>query len=87
MCECEKEIVVMFCEFYLDGLFLGVMYLFIGMEFGVEVCLEMGFEISFVGMVIYKKLMEFWVVVKEVFFDCFLVEIDVLYLSFYFKCG
>lgn len=53
----------------------------------VDVVLEFGFYVFFVGILIFKNVEDFCEMVWCVLCDRFFVEMDLFYLVFVFKCG
>lgn len=81
MRECEQDILVMLREARKRGPLRGVMHSFTGTAAGAAECIELGLQISFAGMVTYKKSDELRTVAATVPTERLLVETDSPYLS------
>ena len=81
MRDCDDDILVMLREARARGPLSGVMHSFTGSRAMAEECLAMGLDISFAGMVTYKKSDELRAVAAAVPADRILIETDSPYLS------
>jgi TatD DNase family protein len=81
MRQCEHEVMSMLREARKRGPLRGVMHSFTGSREMAKECLELGFYLSFAGMVTYKKSHELRGVAAVVPDDRLLVETDAPYLS------
>ncbi len=81
MRECDDDILVMLRAAYARGPLRGVMHSFTGSQAMAEECLAMGLDISFAGMVTYKKSDALRAIAAMVPDDRILIETDAPYLS------
>lgn len=81
MRDCEKEMLRFLRDMSNGRIFRGVMHSFSGTPETACACLEMGFHISFAGMLTYKKSIELRETAKNIPLDRLLVETDCPYLS------
>lgn len=81
MRECEADVLAMLREARERGKLRGVMHSFTGSVEGAAEAIELGLEISFAGMVTFKKSDELRAVAASVPLDRLLVETDAPYLS------
>jgi TatD DNase family protein len=79
--EAETDVVSELTRASKEGALRGVMHSFTGSAETACACLELGFYISFAGMVTFKKSYELREVVKEIPLDRLLVETDAPYLA------
>ncbi len=87
MRDCDEEILVMLREARSRDELHGVMHSFTGTEATAQECLELGLDISFAGMVTYKKSIELRRIAALVPDDRILIETDAPYLSPHPKRG
>ena len=81
MRDCDDDILAMLREAHQRGPLAGVMHSFTGSQAMADECLEMGLNISFAGMVTFKKSDELRAIAATVPADRILVETDSPYLS------
>lgn len=81
MRECEADVMAMLREARERGPLSGVMHSFTGSVAGAAEAIELGLDVSFAGMVTFKKSDELREVAKSVPLDRLLVETDAPYLS------
>ena len=79
--DCEDDILAMLREARSRGPLRGVMHSFTGTTEGAAECIELGLDISFAGMVTYKKSHELREIAIRIPDDRILIETDAPYLS------
>ena len=87
MRDCLEEILVMLREARTRGPLHGVMHSYTGDIAGAKECLELGLQISFAGMVTFKKSDDLRAVAASIPADRILIETDAPYLSPHPKRG
>lgn len=81
MRECEADVLAMLREARTRGPLRGVMHSFTGTAEGAAEAVELGLDVSFAGMVTFKKSDDLREVARGVPLDRLLVETDAPYLS------
>ncbi len=81
MRDCEEDILCMLREARQRGPLRGVMHSFTGTEATARECLELGMDVSFAGMVTFKKSDALRAVAALIPDDRILIETDAPYLS------
>jgi len=79
--EAEKETVEILRDEWLDSRLPGVMHCFSGSAVLATKCIELGFSISFSGIVTFKKADDLRAIASEVPLDRLLIETDCPYLT------